>query len=89
MSARERHETEVLLCADGPMLVPGPVTVEDEAGEQHHSDRPMVALCRCGASSCRPWCDGSHKQLQRSALRPARPSRSTPADDLADDLADY
>lgn len=65
-----REEQEVLLCADGPVIVPGPVTVEDEDGVKHHSDRPMVALCRCGASSVQPWCDGSHKQVRRRHAGP-------------------
>lgn len=85
MSTRGDHETEVLLCQDGPILVPGPITVEDEDGVQHHSDRPMVALCRCGASACRPWCDGSHKQLKR----PATTLRSTRSGERRDRLEDY
>jgi CDGSH-type Zn-finger protein len=24
---------------------------------------PQVALCRCGASTIKPWCDGSHAQI--------------------------
>lgn len=64
-------EQEVILCADGPALIAGPVTIEDEDGVRHHSERPVVALCRCGASSCAPWCDGSHKQVRRNrATRP-------------------
>ena len=60
-------DREVLLCADGPILLPGPVTVEDEDGVRHHSERPVVAVCRCGATGSAPWCDGSHKLVRRSS----------------------
>ena len=55
MSTGETTTREVLLCPDGPVLIPGPVTVEDEQGVKHHSERPVVAVCRCGASSVPPW----------------------------------
>jgi CDGSH-type Zn-finger protein len=50
---------EVALMPDGPLLLTGGVLVE-------RSDRSVVelrnrvALCRCGASSNKPLCDGSH-----------------------------
>lgn len=66
-STARTDDREVLLCADGPILVPGPVTVEDEEGVRHHSERPVVAICRCGATGSAPWCDGSHKLVRRSA----------------------
>lgn len=55
----------VLRCPDGPLVVDGPVTVRDDEGREHHSERPRVALCRCGVSSMPPWCDGSHKAVAR------------------------
>lgn len=62
--------THVLLCPDGPMLVRGPVSVEDESGTVHVSRRPTTAVCRCGLSSAAPWCDGAHKTLRaRAAAR--------------------
>lgn len=64
-TGRGVDEREVLLCADGPILLPGPVTVEDEDGVKHHSERPVVAVCRCGATGSAPWCDGSHKLVRR------------------------
>ncbi|MFN8547490.1 MAG: CDGSH iron-sulfur domain-containing protein [Candidatus Eisenbacteria bacterium] len=46
--------------ANGPLLVRGEVTVIDAAGnETRHLEK--VALCRCGGSSRKPFCDGSHK----------------------------
>jgi CDGSH-type Zn-finger protein len=50
--------------AGGPFLVEGPVTVLDSEGAAFKisPDKPAIALCRCGASGNRPFCDGSHKQ---------------------------
>ncbi len=49
---------------NGPLLVEGPITLLDADGNAFMSDpnKPAVALCRCGASSNRPFCDGSHNR---------------------------
>jgi CDGSH-type Zn-finger protein len=59
----------VRVCPDGPVLVRGADTVLDEMGEQHAVTRPVVAVCACGRSSRKPWCDGTHQAL---AGRPGR-----------------
>ena len=48
---------------NGPFLVEGPVTIVDAAGNQFvvPPGKPAVALCRCGTSKNKPFCDGSHK----------------------------
>ena len=48
---------------DGPLLVEGAVKVLDAAGNEFPRDpaKPAVALCRCGQSASRPFCDGSHR----------------------------
>ena len=46
---------------DGPLLVRGPVRIQDMHGETITVDRKTVALCRCGKSRIRPLCDGTHK----------------------------
>jgi CDGSH-type Zn-finger protein len=47
-------------CPGGPVLVRGAKTVVAD-GEERQVDRPVVAVCVCGKSSRRPWCDGTHK----------------------------
>jgi len=47
-------------CApNGPLLVRGPLRVEGADGSE--STGHKGALCRCGHSSTRPFCDGSHR----------------------------
>ena len=47
---------------NGPFLVTGPVTLIDHLGNKFDlSGKENIALCRCGASSRRPFCDGTHK----------------------------
>ena len=46
---------------DGPLIVRGPVRLEDMHGREIVVDRSTIALCRCGKSRIRPLCDGTHK----------------------------
>lgn len=47
---------------NGPLLVTGPITLTDHLGNAFDlSGKENVALCRCGASQNRPFCDGSHR----------------------------
>lgn len=59
---------EVQPCPGGPLLVRGATLWTDEAGTPHPVTRPVVAVCRCGRSSLRPWCDGTHKLLRGRAV---------------------
>ncbi len=52
---------------DGPLLVRGPVELLDGHGEPIPTRRSTVALCRCGKSRLRPFCDGTHKLVGFSA----------------------
>ena len=46
---------------DGPLLVKGNVTIVGGAGRTSWQGR-QIALCRCGASNNKPFCDGQHKK---------------------------
>ena len=50
---------EVVLADKGPLLLRGPVTVVGADGST--SSGVGGALCRCGHSTNKPFCDGSHK----------------------------
>lgn len=56
-------ETKITPYRNGPYLVRGPVTIADQDGNQIELKRPVVALCRCGRSRIRPFCDGTHKAI--------------------------
>jgi CDGSH-type Zn-finger protein len=48
---------------NGPFLVEGSFKLLDGEGNpiSLDADKPAFALCRCGASANKPFCDGSHK----------------------------
>jgi len=58
---------------DGPLLIRGPFRMVDQNGREIDVDRRTVALCRCGKSRIRPFCDGTHKLVRFSA--PSGPER--------------
>lgn len=60
----EPEPVRITPCRDGPLLVRGPVTLVDQDGEEIVTDRSPVALCRCGKSASRPFCDGSHQRVR-------------------------
>jgi len=47
---------------DGPLGIKGGLKELDAAGEQLHLQSQM-ALCRCGASKNKPFCDGAHTAI--------------------------
>ena len=55
--------TQVELAPNGPLIVSGPITLKGKDGEMTTLDRPKVALCRCGQSSNKPFCDGTHSRV--------------------------
>lgn len=56
--------TAVRLRRNGPVVIEGDdVTVVDWNGQPYLITRRPVALCRCGASAKKPFCDGSHARV--------------------------
>lgn len=56
--------SEVVIKAreNGPLLVTGSVTLTDHLGNKYDlTGKANIALCRCGGSKNKPFCDGSHK----------------------------
>ena len=47
---------------NGPLFVRGAVRIVDGDGGLIREDT-RVALCRCGASANKPFCDGSHRRI--------------------------
>ncbi|RAJ79178.1 putative Fe-S cluster protein YjdI [Chitinophaga dinghuensis] len=47
---------------NGPLLVYGNIVVKDAEGHETHKNK-VTAFCRCGASSNKPYCDGTHVKI--------------------------
>jgi CDGSH-type Zn-finger protein/uncharacterized Fe-S cluster protein YjdI len=54
-------QLKVTLLQDGPLLIKGNVTITTGSGRQAWQGKE-TALCRCGASQNKPFCDGKHKE---------------------------
>ena len=61
MTRRPPGEVEITLCPDGPLLVRGPARLVTDDRRDLPRTRATVALCRCGGSAIKPYCDGTHK----------------------------
>ena len=48
---------------DGPLLVRGPIELAWPDGSPIDHRQDPVALCRCGKSKLRPFCDGTYKLI--------------------------
>ncbi len=53
-------DTGIRVKDNGPLVVSGTFTLEDGEGNPIVIDKEVVALCRCGHSGHKPFCDGSH-----------------------------
>lgn len=56
------HPAEIVPYKDGPLVIRGDFALRDEQGREIDAGRRTVALCRCGRSQLRPFCDGSHRR---------------------------
>ena len=56
--------TTIKLRQNGPYLVEGDdVTLVDWNGQPYEIAKRPFALCRCGASTKKPFCDGTHSKI--------------------------
>jgi uncharacterized Fe-S cluster protein YjdI/CDGSH-type Zn-finger protein len=55
-------ETTVETRPNGPLFVRGKVRIQDLSGHVIRDDT-RVALCRCGGSENKPFCDGTHRMI--------------------------
>ena len=53
-------EVSVTVSSNGPLIVKGQIKLMDVDGNEFQVDGDRVALCRCGQSSNKPFCDGTH-----------------------------
>jgi CDGSH-type Zn-finger protein/truncated hemoglobin YjbI len=65
---------QIQVAHDGPYLVTNVPRLIDRLGAEERPV-PQLALCRCGRSAIKPWCDGSHA---RTGFRDAKDPRRVP-----------
>ncbi len=69
----------------GPFLVKGAVRYTAADGTPIERDKEVVALCRCGASKNKPFCDGTHSEIGFSGNKERTetyPTRTFEGDEL-------
>jgi CDGSH-type Zn-finger protein len=58
------NEVEIKARANGPYKITGRVTIVDAEGNEFVlPEGSAIALCRCGHSQTKPFCDKSHKRV--------------------------
>ena len=58
------NEVTIKVRENGPYLVTGPVTLTDSDGNVYEQPAGKgLALCRCGRSSTKPFCDKTHREI--------------------------
>jgi CDGSH-type Zn-finger protein len=54
-------DVKVSVRPNGPYIVEGPITILDAEGNEYTLEGERHVLCRCGQSSNKPFCDGTHR----------------------------
>ncbi|MCQ0111297.1 (4Fe-4S)-binding protein [Zhouia amylolytica] len=55
-------ETKVEVLPNGPLLIYGTLKVKDKQGNIETKNK-TTAFCRCGSSGNKPYCDGTHTEI--------------------------
>jgi uncharacterized Fe-S cluster protein YjdI len=55
-------DTIIETAPNGPLLVYGNITIKNKNGQEEKRHK-VTAFCRCGASSNKPYCDGTHIKI--------------------------
>ncbi len=65
-------DVSITYAATGPYLIKGPIDLSDSDGKAIElPEGRTVALCRCGASVNKPFCDGTHSKIGFEAANKA------------------
>jgi CDGSH-type Zn-finger protein len=75
---RDEAAALIILYQDGPLIVRGDFQIQAHDGTPIPAGRKTVALCRCGRSAIKPFCDGSHARTGfRASVGREGPARPT------------
>ena len=65
-------EVTITVRPNGPFRVEGPIKLINTDGNPIDlTGKPAVSLCRCGASTNKPFCDGTHSKIGFQAAEAA------------------
>lgn len=65
-------EVKITVRPNGPYRVEGPVKLVDAEGREWDlTGKAAISLCRCGASTNKPFCDGTHSKMGFQAAEAA------------------
>jgi CDGSH-type Zn-finger protein len=58
-------DVEIKTRLNGPYKVTGPIRLIDAEGNEFDlgEQGEVIALCRCGGSTTKPFCDGTHSKI--------------------------
>ncbi len=57
--------TKITVRTNGPLRIEGDFEIVDMQGKPYGlAGRTVVSLCRCGHSSNKPFCDGTHNKIE-------------------------
>jgi CDGSH-type Zn-finger protein len=64
---------KVTIRPNGPYLLEGEIEMTDVDGNKVDTSArgPRIALCRCGGSVSKPFCDGTHSKIGFQAAEAA------------------
>ena len=65
-------EVTIEATPNGPYLVTGPIELRD-ADDTVRPTKGKIWLCRCGGSTKKPFCDGTHSRIGFQAAAQAVP----------------
>lgn len=64
-------DVKITVRENGPYLVKGPIELVDSDGNPYTVEKDTIALCRCGGSTTKPFCDGTHSRTGFAAAERA------------------
>lgn len=56
------NKVNITVNLNGPYKVEGPIKLVDADGNEFEAPGDTIHLCRCGGSSNKPFCDGTHRK---------------------------
>ena len=74
------RKNTITIGPDGPLYLRGNIEIQNAEGETILEDT-RVAMCRCGESENKPFCDNSHKDIDFKAPAGFDESKLRPTDD--------